>query len=81
MICLTMEIQPFGVLLRPEEHKARRIYLLWDVAFHKSGIKYSVSSIERHHYAQNVNMLIGSWCIEHDLELLHDDLDFDQIIN
>lgn len=28
---------------------------------------------------ETVNMLIGSWCIEHDVELLHSDKDFDQI--
>ena len=26
-----------------------------------------------------VDMLIGSWCIEHDVELLHNDKDFDRI--
>ncbi len=28
---------------------------------------------------KTVDMLIGSWCIEHDVELLHNDKDFDQI--
>lgn len=28
---------------------------------------------------KTVDMLIGSWCIEHDVELLHGDKDFDQI--
>ncbi len=30
---------------------------------------------------KTVDMLIGSWCIEHDVELLHNDQDFDQIAN
>ncbi|MCW9706387.1 type II toxin-antitoxin system VapC family toxin [Fodinibius salsisoli] len=28
---------------------------------------------------KTVDMLIGSWCIEHEVELLHNDKDFDQI--
>jgi hypothetical protein len=28
---------------------------------------------------KTVDMLIGSWCIEHGLELLHNDKDFDQM--
>ncbi len=28
---------------------------------------------------KTVDMLIGTWCIEHDVELLHNDKDFDQI--
>ncbi|MDR8393983.1 PIN domain nuclease [Aliifodinibius sp. S!AR15-10] len=28
---------------------------------------------------KTVDMLIGSWCIEHEMELLHNDKDFDQI--
>lgn len=28
---------------------------------------------------KTVDMLIGSWCIEHEVELLHNDNDFDQI--
>jgi predicted nucleic acid-binding protein len=28
---------------------------------------------------KSVDMLIASWCIEHELELLHNDKDFDQI--
>src|SRR6056297_989795 len=28
---------------------------------------------------KTVDMLIGSWCIEHDVELLHNNKDFDQI--
>lgn len=28
---------------------------------------------------KTVDMLIGSWCIEHDVELLHNDKDFDRI--
>ena len=28
---------------------------------------------------KTVGMLIGSWCIEHEVELLHNDKDFDQI--
>jgi predicted nucleic acid-binding protein len=28
---------------------------------------------------KTVDMLIASWCIEHELELLHNDKDFDQI--
>lgn len=28
---------------------------------------------------KTVDMLIGSWCIEHDVELLHNDKDFDQM--
>ena len=28
---------------------------------------------------KTVDMLIGSWCIEHEVELLHNDIDFDQI--
>lgn len=28
---------------------------------------------------KTVDMLIGSWCIEHEVELLHNDRDFDQI--
>ncbi|GAA5523408.1 PIN domain nuclease [Aliifodinibius salicampi] len=30
---------------------------------------------------KTVDMLIGSWCIEHEVELLHNDKDFDQIAN
>ena len=29
---------------------------------------------------KTVDMLIGSWCIEHEVELLHNDKDFDQIV-
>ena len=28
---------------------------------------------------KTVDMLIGTWCMEHDVELLHNDKDFDQI--
>lgn len=28
---------------------------------------------------KTVDMLIGSWCIQHEVELLHNDKDFDQI--
>ncbi|HEX6981236.1 MAG TPA: PIN domain nuclease [Balneolaceae bacterium] len=28
---------------------------------------------------KTVDMLIGSWCIEHEVELLHNDKDFDQM--
>lgn len=28
---------------------------------------------------KTVDMLIGSWCIEHEVDLLHNDKDFDQI--
>lgn len=28
---------------------------------------------------KTVDMLIGTWCIEHEVELLHNDKDFDQI--
>jgi hypothetical protein len=28
---------------------------------------------------KTVDMLIGSWCMEHEIELLHKDRDFDQI--
>lgn len=28
---------------------------------------------------KTIDMLIGSWCIEHGIELLHNDKDFDQI--
>jgi predicted nucleic acid-binding protein len=28
---------------------------------------------------KTVDILIGSWCIEHEVELLHNDKDFDQI--
>lgn len=28
---------------------------------------------------KTVDMLVGSWCIEHEVELLHNDKDFDQI--
>ena len=28
---------------------------------------------------KTVDMLVGSWCIEHEMELLHNDKDFDQI--
>ncbi|MGF1669012.1 MAG: hypothetical protein ACFCU6_01085 [Balneolaceae bacterium] len=28
---------------------------------------------------KTVDMLIGSWCIEHQVELLHNDIDFDRI--
>ncbi|MGM0460600.1 MAG: type II toxin-antitoxin system VapC family toxin [Bacteroidota bacterium] len=28
---------------------------------------------------KTVDILIGTWCIEHDVELLHNDKDFDQI--
>ncbi len=28
---------------------------------------------------KTIDMLIGSWCIEHEVELLHNDKDFDQI--
>ena len=28
---------------------------------------------------KTVDMLIGSWCIEHEIELLHNDKDFDRI--
>lgn len=28
---------------------------------------------------KTVDMLIGTWCIEHEIELLHNDNDFDQI--
>ncbi|MFH5833934.1 PIN domain nuclease [Halalkalibaculum sp. DA3122] len=28
---------------------------------------------------KTVDMLIGSWCIDHEVELLHNDKDFDQI--
>jgi len=28
---------------------------------------------------KTIDMFIGSWCIEHEVELLHNDKDFDQI--
>jgi len=28
---------------------------------------------------KTIDMLIGSWCIEHDVELLHNDKDFDWV--
>jgi len=28
---------------------------------------------------KTVDMLIGSWCIEHEVELLHNDKDFDRM--